>query len=93
MSEPCDACEASQADPIHNNQWTAGCEGCYARALAATGAHLESQERQTITPEYRKTLKIMFGARWHEGHERVSEWAKLIRMAAAAGKALAVKEK
>jgi hypothetical protein len=76
----CTACELSKADPSNDRHWdpTGKCKGCIARALASTGAHVESQELQAITPKYRSELEIFFGESWKLGHERVKEWADRI---------------
>ncbi len=54
-----------------------------ARALAATGAHIESAELKAMTPRYRGALETLFGAQWQRADERVREWGNRITSAAA----------
>jgi hypothetical protein len=50
-----------------------------ARALAATGAHLESAALGQIQMPYRIALEKLFGfSNWESGHAQVKEWASLI---------------
>lgn len=75
----CPACAAAQSTP-NRDGFEQDCISCKARALAVTGAHLESAERGGITPQYRASLEMMFGAdKWREGHEMVKGWATKIR--------------
>lgn len=75
----CPACAAAESTP-NRDGFEQDCCGCKARALAATGAHLESAERGGITPQYREALEKLFGAdAWREGHELVKGWAIKIR--------------
>lgn len=70
----CQQCADAIADP-RSEQFRAGCEGCTARALAATGAHLESKKLGRMTPVYRGALDKLFGDRAADGHKAVMEWA------------------
>ena len=53
----CEACTTSEADPLNDAHWQAGCIGCEARALASIGAHVESLDRRALTPAYRSALE------------------------------------
>jgi hypothetical protein len=74
----CPACAAAESTP-NRDGLERDCRGCTARALAATGAHLESEQRGGITPQYRAALEKLFGAGWREGHELVKGWACKLR--------------
>jgi hypothetical protein len=77
----CRACVAAERTP-NKDGFEQDCRGCKARALAATGAHVESAERGGITPQYRAALEKLFGAEaWREGHEMVKAWASKLRAA------------
>jgi hypothetical protein len=77
----CPACTAAESTP-NRDGFRDGCRGCTARALAVTGAHLESAERGGITAQYRAALEKLFGAQaWREGHEMVKGWASKLRAA------------
>ena len=78
----CHACATSKADPMNDRHWRNGCGGCKARALAATGAHIESSSIGAMTPQYRQVLEKMFGDQWERGAADVAEWAALIEAAA-----------
>jgi hypothetical protein len=70
----CPSCERAENDP-RCDEFTAGCVSCKARALAATGAHLESAEAKQMTLHYASVLKSMFGDGWKEGNTLVKAWA------------------
>ena len=75
----CPACAAAESTP-NRDGFEQDCRGCKARALAATGAHIESAERGGITPAYRVALEKLFGAdAWRDGHELVKGWARKLR--------------
>ena len=75
----CPSCTAAERTP-NKDGFEDDCRSCKARALAATGAHLESEERKGITPAYRQALEKMFGAEsWRDGHELVKGWAKRMK--------------
>lgn len=75
----CPSCTAAERTP-NRDGFEQDCRSCKARALAATGAHLESEQRKGITPQYREALEKMFGAdAWREGHELVKGWARKLR--------------
>lgn len=73
----CQQCADAMTDP-RSEQFSAGCEGCTARALAATGAHLESKRAGRMTAVYRGALDKLFGARAADGHKAVIGWANRI---------------
>jgi hypothetical protein len=79
----CPACESARRDPTTDRQWTWKCPGCTARALAATGAHIESASIGQMTQTYRVALEKLFGTDWESGHIQVKEWAALIAQAKA----------
>ena len=66
--------------------WAANCESCSARALAVTGAHIESKAAGRVTPRYVEMLKGTFGERWKEGAEQVKQWAARIAATESMGK-------
>ena len=74
----CEACTTSEADPLNDAHWQAGCIGCEARALASIGAHVESLDRRALTPAYHSALERLFGQRWEEGHRLVKAWHERI---------------
>lgn len=73
----CAACKAAEREP-RADYFRAGCSSCEARALAVTGAHLESLKANSLTPQYRQALITLFGDQWREGHEEVKRWAMQI---------------
>lgn len=79
----CDACASAETQP-DRDEFRRDCRSCVARALAATGAHIESAAKGGITQQYRGALGKLFGAdKWREGHELVKVWASKIRAAKA----------
>lgn len=78
----CPSCAAAEDQP-NAAQFTPGCTSCTARALAVTGAHLESQAAGHMTEQYRTALDKCFGADWASGHEAVKEWGSRVRRAKA----------
>ena len=81
----CADCDRAKVNPTRD-AFTAHCEGCKARALAAIGAHIESQALKVITPQYRTALEKVFGERWKQGAELTKQWAERIEAAAKHGK-------
>lgn len=73
----CAACAHAESAPT-SDEYRSGCDSCLARALAATGAHIESRERQAMTQQYRGALEKLFGDRWKAGNEMVKQWAQKI---------------
>ena len=84
----CKACSDAERDPTRD-EFRPRCRGCEARALASIGAHVESLELRTLTPQYRATLERIFGAEWQEGHQLVRDWGQRITSAATQRKARA----
>ena len=74
----CDACTAAESQP-NAATFGQGCTSCLARALAVTGAHLESQQAGAMTEQYRTALAKCFGEAWKEGHEMVKGWGAKVR--------------
>jgi hypothetical protein len=74
MNDQCTACTKAMTAP-RIDLWAANCESCSARALAVTGAHVESKAAGRVTPRYVEVLKGIFGERWKEGAELVKQWA------------------
>jgi hypothetical protein len=64
---------AAKANP-RTVEYGNACQSCAARILAATGAHLESQDRGFLTSEYRWVLEKFFGADWEAGARLTKEW-------------------
>lgn len=46
--------------------------------LAAIGAHLESQELKTMTPQFKGALEKLFGEKWKERATETKEWGALM---------------
>jgi hypothetical protein len=67
----CPSCEYARARP-NADMFSAGCMECIARATAATGDHLESED-------YTRALKTLFGDKADEGHAAVKRWAAEIK--------------
>ena len=74
----CDACISAATNP-RVDEFTAGCMSCMARALAATGAHEESAMEKKMTAAYLDALNTLFGTGWENGHERVKDWARIMK--------------
>lgn len=70
----CSACTTALRTP-RINEFTMGCGSCKARALAGTGAHLESAEAGKLTAQYRGALDALFGEGWRAGADEVKAWA------------------
>lgn len=68
----CPDCTAAETAP-RRDAYSAGCLGCEARALAATGAHLLERE------QYREAVRKVFGDRAQAGHEAVKVWVLRMR--------------
>ena len=66
----CTACAEAESDPP--------CPSCYARALAAIGAHEESRNAGKMTAQYRDALGTLFGEGWKAGNAEVKRWATLM---------------
>ena len=73
----CGACERAQANPARDD-YTSGCESCQARALAAIGAHIESQALGSVTPAFRDALERVFGDGWKAHAAAVRDWGQRI---------------
>lgn len=78
----CQPCADAEAQP-NAATFGQGCHSCMARALAGTGAHLESQATGSMTEQYRTALDKCFGEDWKRGHEMVKEWGAKVRKAKA----------
>lgn len=74
----CRSCAIAEAQP-NAAQFSPGCDNCTARALAVTGAHLESEDIGYMTPQYRTALDKCFGEAWKQWHEVVKEWGAKVR--------------
>ena len=70
----CPACTEALRKP-RVNDFTLGCHSCKARALACTGAHLESSVAGKLTLSYRGVLEALFGEGWRAGGDEVKVWA------------------
>lgn len=77
----CKSCEVALLAPRIDGG-TPGCDGCLARALAATGAHEESARVERITDGYKAALVSLFGIEWAAGHAQVKTWGARMRHAA-----------
>lgn len=73
----CRSCDLCLKDP-RANEYTPRCFSCEARAVAAIGAHIESQALKVMTPHYRGVLEKIFGDRWKEGGAEVKNWGARI---------------
>ncbi len=78
FNAPCPDCITAQRHP-RRNLFQSHCRQCQARALAAIGAHLESQAQGTMTEQYRAALQKMFGDDYMMWHEAVKAWAAKIK--------------
>ena len=58
----------------------AGCFSCQARAVAAIGAHSESERLKKMTPEYQCVLKTLFGDNIKDANEKVKEWGAALKL-------------
>lgn len=74
----CDDCTDAEKQP-NMPSFKPGCTSCLARALAVTGAHLDSQQAGAMTEQYRTALDKCFGEAWKEGHEMVKGWGVKVR--------------
>lgn len=70
----CDQCIKAANENPRLNAFSNGCMSCDARALAVTGAHLESAQAGSMTAHYRSVLEKVFGESWREGHALVRTW-------------------
>lgn len=73
----CSSCSAAMTAP-RSNEFAVGCTSCCARALAAIGAHQESQTLGRLTGQYEGALKTLFGDDYKDGHEQTKAWASRI---------------
>jgi len=75
----CRSCASAEQQP-DLDEFSSGCMSCSGRALAVTGAHLESLALGAITAAYRGALEKIFGAdRWRQGHELVKGWGEKLK--------------
>jgi hypothetical protein len=72
----CSACCDAEANPRSDKWVHPPCPSCYARALAATGAHEQSKAAGKITADYKHALDKLFGADWQQGAAMVKTWAE-----------------
>ena len=73
----CSSCALAQSEPA-SDVYTAGCTSCKARALAAVGAHVDSQKIGSITPKFRQVLEDVFGDEWKAHATAVKDWGQRI---------------
>ena len=73
----CPACARAQLNPAQYD-YTNGCDSCQARALAAIGVHVESQELGSVTPQFRDVMERVFGDGWKAHAAAVRDWGQRI---------------
>ena len=76
----CDACDKAMKSPTAD-EFRVGCDECFARALAVTGAHQESKAVGKVTGSYKLALESKFGKKWEAGHKQVKRWSQRIKEA------------
>lgn len=75
----CEFCEQAVNNP-RLDQFTAGCDSCLGRALAATGAHEDSEIGGRLTARYREVLRAVFGRdREMIGRAEVKAWVTRLK--------------
>lgn len=76
---PCKYCVEAENNP-RSGQFTAGCESCWGRSLAAIGAHQDSERTGKMTQQYREVLRTVFGSgRELLGNLEVKAWSSRIK--------------
>ncbi len=79
-ANPASPCAIAERDPL-TGLIRAGCPECAARALSQGMPFWYSQRAGSLTPEYRRSLEVLFGSRWSDGHARAKAWAQRIAAA------------
>ncbi len=75
----CPACTAAELAPIRHD-YTNGCDGCQARAIAALGMHRESIEAGKVSDDLKRVLAKLF-ADPAQGWKLVREWGPKVDQA------------